>query len=265
MSQKKKMKKRGRTNEDRVLRMAIAAVIILFALGAVFVGIKSLNPRPDIEEGIARLKKLDEVKVSDVESEIAVLDEEEAKELEALSKRSNKEIFKNTVIIGDFIAQGLCEQKVLSESYVFAVEDAAVYDLDATGVSEKLDAAVKAKPAVVFLELGVNDAAQTGQTAESFCENYGTLLSQVKEKLPNVKIYVNSILPVQQQAIAGQEGLADIPEYNRQLKELCQEENVAFLDNSGIVKEDYYKEDGKHMTKKYYTAWAKYMAEAAGL
>lgn len=265
MAQNSRAKNKKRNNEDQVLRTSVMIVIILFIVGAAIVGIKSLNPRPDTSEGMDKLKEMEQIKVSEVESEIAVLDEEEAKAIEEKGKRSNKEIFKDTVVLGDFIAQGLYEQEVLGESFVFAKESACVHDLETTGVTESLNAAAEKKPKVVFLEFGVNDAALDGSNADVFEDDYKTFLNQVQEKLPDTKIFVNSILPVQQKAVEESQGLANIAEYNERLKALCKESGVIFLDNSSLVKEDYYKDDGKHMKKKYYTAWAKQMAEAADL
>lgn len=254
-----------RSNEDQVLRTAIVLVIVLFIVGAITVGIKSLNPRPDTSEGMKKLKAMEKVDVSEVESEIAVLDEAEASALEEKSKRSNKEIFKNTLIIGDFIAQGLYKQEVLGKSFVLAGESACVHDTVTTGVADNLAAAVKAKPKVIFIELGVNDAALEGGSADVFEEDYRTFLEQVKGQLPDAKIYVNSILPVGQKAIEEAPGLANIPEYNEHLKTLCREMNVAYVDNSSFVTDEHYKDDGKNMKKKYYTAWVKYMVQAADL
>lgn len=258
-------KNNRRSNEDQILRMAIAAVVILFVVGAVFVGIKSLNPRPDISEGVKRLKAMEKADVSAAEKEIKALDKAEAKELEAKSKRSKKEIFENTLILGDYIAQGVCDQEVLSQSFVLAKEGASVSDTASTGVAEKLAAAAEKKPKVLFLVLGVNDAAMEGGNADAFGEDYKAFLEQVKGTLPDTKIYVNSILPVQAQAIEEASGLARIPEYNGKLKAVCREMNVAYIDNSSIVKDEYYKDNGKNMKKKYYTAWVNYIAQAADL
>ena len=113
--------------------------------------------------------------------------------------------------------------------------------------------------------LGVNDAALENGSAAIFEEDYAAFLEQVQEKLPDTKIYVNSILPVQQKAIEEAEGLRDIPEYNERLQEVCKEAGVVFVDNRELVKEDCYKDDGKRMRQKYYTAWIKRAVEVAQL
>ena len=52
---RKKYQKQG--SEDKVLRMAIVLVVILFLAGAAVVGIKSMNPRPDITKGMEKLDR----------------------------------------------------------------------------------------------------------------------------------------------------------------------------------------------------------------
>ncbi len=252
-------------SEDKVLRLAIILVVVLFLAGAAVVGIKYMNPRPDITEGMKKLDEFNRVKVSSVESEVAALEEEEARILEERSKRPNSEKFKETVIFGDFTAQGVYEQEVLGESYVLARESACVHDPDGTGVTENLDAAADKNPRVIFLLLGVNDAAYEDGSAAVFEEDYRAFLAQVKEKLPDTRVYVNSILPVQQKAVDEAEGLADIPEYNARLQKVCKEAGAVYVDNSDLVKEDCYKDDGKRMRQRYYTAWIKRAAEVAEL
>ena len=49
------------------------------------------------------------------------------------------------------------------------------------------------------------------------------------------------------------------------LIELCKKEKVTFIDNTDLVKQEYYSDDGIHMSPSYYTKWVDHMAEAAGL
>lgn len=267
---KKKQNKNRRynkryNNEDRVLKMAIILVLLLFAMGAALVGIKFLNPRPDITKGVAKLEAMDKVSVKKTEKKIETLEAEEARALEEKNKRPINEKFENVIIFGDFLAQGIYEQEILGESFVLAKESACVHDMDKTGVTENLQAAAAKKPEVIFLQIGSNDAALEEGSADIFEEDYRKFLEKVKELLPDTKIYVNSILPVQQKVVEETETLADIPEFNKRLEEICKEAKVVFLDNSDLVTEDCYKDDGKRMRKKYYTAWINRAVEAADL
>ena len=262
---RKKTRDQRQHSEDKVLRLAIILVVLLFLAGAVVVGVRYMDPRPDITEGMKKLDEFDRVKASEVEQEVAELEQAEAEELEKRSKRPNSEKFQNTLIIGDFTAQGVYEQEILGESFVLARESACVHDPDGTGLTEKLDEAAKKNPQVVFLLLGVNDAALDSGSASVFEEDYQAFLNQVKEKLPDTRIYVNSILPVQQKAIDETEGLRDIPEYNERLSKVCKEAGAVYVDNSDLVTEECYKDDGKRMRQRYYTAWIKRAVEVAEL
>ena len=262
---RKKTRDQRQRSEDKVLRLAIILVVLLFLAGAAVVGVRYMNPRPDITEGMKKLDEFNRVKASEVEQEVAELEQAEAEELEKRSKRPNSEKFQNTLIIGDFTAQGVYEQEILGESLVLARESACVHDPDGTGLTEKLDEAAKKNPQVVFLLLGVNDAALDSGSASVFEEDYQAFLNQVKEKLPDTRIYVNSILPVQQKAIDETEGLRDIPEYNERLSKVCKEAGAVYVDNSDLVTEECYKDDGKRMRQRYYTAWIKRAVEVAEL
>ena len=111
---RKKTRDQRQHSEDKVLRLAIILVVLLFLAGAAVVGVRYMNPRPDITEGMKKLDEFNRVKASEVEQEVAELEQAEAEELEKRSKRPNSEKFQNTLIIGDFTAQGVYEQEILN-------------------------------------------------------------------------------------------------------------------------------------------------------
>ena len=91
------------------------------------------------------------------------------------------------------------------------------------------------------------------------------MLTQLKEEVPDAHIFVNSIFPVQEKAIEEEPLLAKIPDYNEALKELCDSQTVAFIDNTSLVEEQYYEQDGVHFKADFYPIWAQRMAEVAAL
>ena len=56
-----------------------------------------------------------------------------------------------------------------------------------------------------------------------------------------------------------------IPEYNAALQKMCDENQIAFLDNTSLVSDTYYEEDGIHFKADFYPIWLKRMAEVATL
>lgn len=258
-------KKKLKSSEDKVLKTAVMAVIILFLIGIVVILIGYLNPKPDISEGVSKLEEMDQVKVSSVEKKLRVLEDKEAEEQEAKKNRSNEEIFEKTVLFGDFTAEGFYEQEVIPESYVVASSAASVSEGNSSEMAERLDKAVEKKPETLFLMLGSNDTVIEGSNPETFAENYRAFLSLIKGKFPNTRIFVNSILPVQQTAIEENAGYGQILQFNQELQAVCKEAGVIYLDNGDLVKDEDYKDDGKHMNKKFYERWADRLCEAADL
>ena len=101
--------------------------------------------------------------------------------------------------------------------------------------------------------------------ARFFSWSRSVLIRDLKKSLPDTKIYVNSILPTAQIAIDQNSVYAKIPEFNQKLKKLCEKEKVTFIDNTELVKQEYYAGDGIHMSTGYYKEWVNHMAEVAEL
>lgn len=91
------------------------------------------------------------------------------------------------------------------------------------------------------------------------------MLDKFKKGLPDTQIYVNSILPVAQAAIQKDARFGCVPDFNVKLKELCESEKIEFIDNTELVKAEYYEVDGIHMSSNYYPEWLNHMAEVADL
>ena len=79
------------------------------------------------------------------------------------------------------------------------------------------------------------------------------------------RIDINCVLPFSAQKEEEEPVYAKIPDYNTALKAMCDEEGITFIDNTEIVKDEYYEQDGEHMKAEYYPIWAEHMAEVAGI
>ena len=90
-----------------------------------------------------------------------------------------------------------------------------------------------------------------------FIDKYRSILTQVKDRLPNVKIYINSILPVQEFALYENSSYSQIEEYNEALQSFCEEDGYGFIDNTQLAAEhtDLYEDDGIHLRKDFYEYW----------
>lgn len=92
--------------------------------------------------------------------------------------------------------------------------------------------------------------------------------------MPDTKIFVNSIFPVQQSTEADTETGTDtetesdtgsVDDYNTALRELCDKLQIAFVDCTSLVSESDYEADGIHLKADFYPVWAQHMADVAEL
>lgn len=117
----------------------------------------------------------------------------------------------------------------------------------------------------VFVFLGLNDVRVT---PNSYYENYVEFLSRIREKNPNIDIFIiSSTYPVQnpgsmdaQTAASYRDQLQDL---NVRLKSYCDEGNAFFvnvvsplLNSSGFLDDRYSSDNYVHLTNSAYAIWA---------
>lgn len=251
-------KKRHFSGEDRVLRFAVMMMLALLITGAAVLGLRMRNLRVDSSAGEKKLKELAGKDVQEIDARIRELEEEEERVLEERKNRTIEEKIADCVILGDSICQGLYEYGYTDSSVVSCASGLNVASPDETGLTDMLLQAVSDDPQKIFLVFGRGDIETEGEEAEVFARAYDEMLGQLMQALPDSEIYVNSILPA---------GQADTltTEYNKKLAELCESIHVTFIDNTKFIKDEYYEEDGIHMTASFYSEWLSYMVEQAGL
>ncbi|TDA22742.1 SGNH/GDSL hydrolase family protein [Extibacter muris] len=251
--------------QDKILRMAVIVVVVLLIIGSIIVAVKLLNPRVDITKGTEKLKELEQADLKAAESKVEELEEAERAADEERKSRPVNERFANCLVLGDSITQGLYEFGIMDQSLVIAEKGAEVTRPEETGTMDMIRRAEEAKPKCLFLTFGMNDVEAARGDASAFAEGYGKVLDEIKSSMPDTKVYVNCVLPADKQAIEKNEWYGSIPQYNERLKALCEEKDVIFIDNTGLVKDEYYADDGIHQAPDYYPGWVENMAEAADL
>ena len=174
--------------------------------------------------------------------------------------RSIREKFNGAVVVGDSIAQGFTEFDVLNTSSVVSKIGVHLYELD-----DLISQVKEISPGTVFLAMGMNDLSATEGNVDEFISQYTEVLNKVAEEVPDANVFVNSIFPAQENAIEDDPYLEHISEYNTALKELCDSRGIGFIDNTNLVEDKYYEEDGLHFKADFYPLWAEHMAEVAAL
>ena len=250
------MKINQRTKKKLIIAACAAAAVIVMVFA--WRGVRGLfRGETDTSAGVEYIKKEESGDISAIEAKIDLLEKQDAGEGD---ERSIKEKFSGAVVVGDSITQGFTEYDVLNASSVAA--EIGVHLTQMEGLIAKVK---ELSPGIIFLALGSNDVMATNGDTEKFISQYQELINQFQKEVPDAHIFVNAIFPVQDKAIEKEPELKDIAEYNSALKELCDSKTIGFIDNTEIVSEEYFEQDGVHFKASFYPIWAERMAEGASL
>lgn len=249
------MKKVNKRKKTLYIRGAVGftTIALLVAFGIV----KFRTKKVDTTEGLLYIEQASAVDISSIEKKIQEIERAEGTKDDAANYKA---VFQNAVIMGDSITEGMLEYDILNASSVVAKIGSSVVDLD-----DQIEIVQKINPQIIFLAYGMNDIRTTNGHAEVFRESYEKLLNDLKKKVPNARIFVNSIFPVQDKVVEEIPEYQALNKYNKQLKKLCDKYQLTFIDNTSLVSEDDYEPDGIHLKSSFYPYWLDHMAEVSAL
>ena len=237
----------------------ILVVVVLIAGIMIAEGISGMKKKKtDTSEGLKIIEQAESADVTAIETKIGQLEAKDSKGQE--DTRSLKEIFGSAVVMGDSISEGFIEFDILNTSSVISKIGVELDELD-----EQVEQLVKVNPQVVFLTFGANDILATNGDEKAYIEQYKALIEEIQTKLPETKIFINSIFPVQKWRVEEEPLFEHIDAYNQALGEMCDKLQIAYVDNTELVSERYYESDGMHFKSDFYPIWARRMAEFAAL
>ncbi len=171
-----------------------------------------------------------------------------------------KDIFSDCILKGHSNTVRLVGFDYLTQAEVIAKTGSSM-----TASDDQLQEAAAMSPRMVFLSYGTNDISHAGYDFDLFRERFDDFLTRAEAALPNTMIYVNLIFPVRSPLLEEQPYFADIDTFNEIVKEVCDEHEIPWLDQTEIVKEEYYESDGYHFTDDFYPLWLYCMAKEVGL
>ena len=150
------------------------------------------------------------------------------------------------------------------------------------GVLSRLDEIIYYKPIAIFLLIGINDifdANIPGRhkiTPEYVSNNIFSIVETVLDKTPHTKIFIQTILPVNDKIYTKENGFfpnhavplsEQISEINSLLKERSMSRpfmlidlHSAFIDDNGLLDEKFTT-DGVHLSGSGYDNWVKFIHE----
>ena len=131
-----------------------------------------------------------------------------------------------------------------------------------------IDKLLEKQYAYIFLTFGENELGW--QYPEIFIEDYRKLIETVRDRQPNAKLYIQSILPVSAEVSRKNEDNTNnerIREYNELLRALAQEMQISYLDAAGAMQDAEGNlpadaaTDGIHPGQAYNKKWADLIAQ----
>ncbi len=128
------------------------------------------------------------------------------------------------------------------------------------GLLNRIDEVIESNPRKVFMMIGINDLNQ-GRNVEVILNTYKIILKSFQDKTSKTEVFVQSILPLNNQKHPNNGTNNKIIELNAKLKNLAQEFSFhyidlfsAFLDENNQL-DARYTIDGIHLNGQGYLVW----------
>ena len=136
------------------------------------------------------------------------------------------------------------------------------------GVLARLDNILDSKPMKIFIMIGINDIGR-GLPIDVISDNYRNILMQIRKKSPNTKIYIQSVLPMNDLILTAdylKNKKTIVQDLNSEYKKIATEFKLTYIDLYADVFSDgqgnlipELTSDGIHLNPSAYTLWSDYL------
>lgn len=259
-----------KTLTPRQIIMIIILILSMIFLFNLFKSNKTGHIKDSVvKDNIKFINNFDYSNVSKVESQLekegfgkVVIPITKSNKKGKISKAKYKEIFSNSIIVGDSITEGLTSFGFLNADQVFFKVGGSI----SKGESQ-FNSAASVYPKMAFFTFGMNDMGNYRGDDKAFISDYKKLLDKFHKKSPKTKIFINSISTPSSKARNKNHSLKNYKKFNAALRKMCEELDIPYIDNNYILEEnpDFYASDGIHVSPGYYNKWLNNMILKAGL
>jgi lysophospholipase L1-like esterase len=180
------------------------------------------------------------------------------------SFNEQNEAWRHVVLLGDSITEGFevgkyfPGRRVLNRGIGADVIGNEMPSDDPRGVLQRLDNSVFDCAATdLFILIGINDL-NTGRTVDTMEKGYRELLGKLKERRPDLRIHVQTVLPTRGAHAKQNE---PVRQFNERLKKLAEEFKCRLIDLHTLMRDDQgelkaeFTNDGLHLTQAAYRLW----------
>lgn len=190
--------------------------------------------------------------------------------------RVRSEYFNDAIFIGDSLTTGIQLYNILPDTTVLASVGINLDNISTKAVIGEagsqqtiLEASSQIDAGKIYIMLGANGLKGLG--VDQTVKLYRSFVDEVRAAHPDAIIYVQSILPINEQKFEANYGYsmtnAEIDECNAALLEMTGEAQVYYVDVASVIKDETgglpadYTTDGLHFKGEYYNKWIDYLKE----
>ena len=228
----------------------------------------------DLSEGSSIIEILDGFDVKKAEKNVTVAEKKRNEKLEKYKnvtqilknldsgKTTYRKVFKNVYIVGDSLMNGLEAYNILNSNHLITQVSASLYHLN-----DNVKKIIKMNPPVLILHYGVNMIATDKKYLNNYIAMYTDIIEKLQKSLPDTRIIVSGIFPVDRD-IAKAKRFGMIGKYNKELKEMCKDLKIEYMDSSSVLKAhpECYGGDGIHLSKAFYEKyWLRFIIKEMGI
>ena len=167
---------------------------------------------------------------------------------------------KDIIFLGNSITAGVDWNELLQNAQV---RNRGISGDITFGLLERLDEITKGKPAKIFILIGINDISRNIPDS-IILRNYQTMIDRIQSESPSTKIFLQTILPVNNDFPVKTQFNKDehIAFINQQLKKIAEREKIRMIDlhkeflGADNKLEKKYTYDGLHLNAEGYKKWA---------
>lgn len=166
---------------------------------------------------------------------------------------SYEQKFADTVFFGDSMTEAM-------SAYGFIDASRTVYHRGASiaSLTKYIQGVIDIYPKRLVMFTGLNDCSYY-QDVQAYINDYVAMIGQIKASLPDVQIYVCSVLPPNDAIKATRTDLARSDAFDTALATTCSQQGWTYIDTKWMVRPGRYEQDGIHVDAVFYEAYFRYL------
>ncbi|MBO4411608.1 MAG: hypothetical protein J5794_05430 [Lachnospiraceae bacterium] len=220
----------------------------------------SIGPTEAPTEAVTEAPKVTEAAPS---PNVSLSEEIQTKNIHLLTEEERayyKKCYENTIFVGDSLTQAILTYGYLDGNSVKYIRGATIDKL-----GSKVDEALAMIPDRIIFFKGLNDANVFMENTAGFYAAYKAQIERVRNANPSIRICIVSLLPPSTYLAAVRADLARSGDFDAELKRLCSDMGLTYIDCHWMAASYLYLEDGIHFKEAFYSVFIRYVADLLGL